>query len=654
MTQRNIFHRLRVVCLALVVLLCAFPVCGAEPDTASEVDALIEQMTIREKIGQMVMADFRTWNENPEDENSEAVPVTQLREEIRDAISRDRFGGIILFAENCPENEQTLELVNDMQTANLDTDSSVQIPLMIAIDQEGGRVARLGQGTRFMGNMAIAATGDPENAETVAQRIGEELSLLGINTDFSPVLDVNDNPENPVIGTRSFSDDPEVVTEYGLSFLSGLKETGTITSLKHFPGHGDVATDSHTGFPILEKSYDELKECELIPFQAAIDAGADMVMTAHIQYPEIETQTYTSISTGEEVFLPATLSHTILTDILRGDMGFDGVIVSDALNMAAISENFDLNDIGEMAIEAGVDMFLMPVPVTDAVALQTLDEWMDALAAQVENGEIDETIVDASVRRILTLKMEHGLLGKYDPEAAEEQIPEMEETVGGTENHALEWEVMQKGVTLLKNDGELLPIEAQEGEKVLVLYSSQDRMGSAEFARLRLVEEGLLPESVSVDTMTYEPENEDACLSAIAEADYVIAVSVVSAIDDMNPETERGLKSAVLDRVIDAAHDEGKQVVLISANLPYDAARYEKADAILISYSSSPMPELPEGKNTYSVNIPAAICGVFGEYSFSGILPVNIPKMDEDYTFSDETLYERGNAAARQEFDYAA
>lgn len=220
MTQRNLFRKVVMVCLVLVIL-CAFPVCGAQPDAASEADALLEQMTVREKIGQMVMADFRTWNENPEDENAEAVPVTELRDEIRDAISRDRFGGIILFAENCPENEQTLQLISDMQAANLDTDSSAQIPLMIAIDQEGGRVARLGQATRFMGNMAIAATGDPGNAAAVAQHIGEELSLLGFNTDFAPVLDVNNNPANPVIGTRSFSDDPDMVAEYGLSFLSG-------------------------------------------------------------------------------------------------------------------------------------------------------------------------------------------------------------------------------------------------------------------------------------------------------------------------------------------------------------------------------------------------------------------------------------------------
>ena len=608
-----------------MIFSCSGFTAGAEPEVDSEIEQLIAQMSVREKIGQMVMADFRTWNEDPENEESEAVPVTGLREELRDAIARCRFGGIILFSENCQENEQTLRLVSEMQSANLEGENDVKIPLLIAVDQEGGIVSRLGQGTRWIGNMALAATSDPGNAQTVGERIGEELSLLGINTDFSPVLDVNNNPENPVIGVRSFSDDPEVVTEYGLQFLSGLKTTGTINALKHFPGHGDVSTDSHTGFPMLEKSYEELKECELIPFQAAIDAGTDMVMTAHIQYPEIETQTYSSITTGEKVYLPATLSHTILTDILREDMGFEGVIVSDALNMAAISDNFDLDDVGRMAIEAGIDMFLMPVPVTDAQSLKALEDWMDRLIQQVEEGTIEEEKINDSVRRILTLKQEHGLLEAFDFSVSEEQVKKAVEIVGGPDNHELEWKLMQNAVTMVKNDGDFLPIQAQDGDKVLILYNYASRMASAEFARLRLVEEGFLPESVSFETMTYDPENETACLEAIADADYVIAVSLVFGMEDMDPDTEDGQASGVLDRVIEEVHEEGKQILLISAYLPYDVARYPDADAILVTYGSTAMRELPEGRSTYSVNIPAAICGAFGEYSFTGALPVIIP-----------------------------
>ncbi|MCR5788517.1 MAG: penicillin binding protein PBP4B [Lachnospiraceae bacterium] len=645
--------------LAMAVTCAEFSLCLPVKSQAFEtetdrVEEILSGMTIEEKVGQMIMADFRNWNENPEDEDSEAVPMTELRKEVKEAVAKDRFGGIILFAENCPENEQTLSLVQSLQEANLDTDSKTAVPLLIAIDEEGGIVARLGQGTRWIGNMALTATGDPENAREAALNIGQELSALSINTDFAPVIDVNNNPANPVIGCRSFSDDPDIVAAYVLSYLQGLKESGTISSLKHFPGHGDVATDSHTGFPILDKSYEELKACELIPFQAAIDAGAEMVMTAHIQYPQIEERTYTSVSTGEEVFLPATLSSVILQDILRKDMGFEGVIVSDALNMAAIADNFALEDTAKLAIEAGINMFLMPVPVTDQESLDKLEGFIAYLCEQVEAGEIDEALINDSVRRILTLKEKHGLLPAETDEitedavsadaVSEEPAEEAADTlsqVGSPESHKAEWEMMQKSVTLLKNEGGLLPYHAKADEKILFLYSGTSRAASAEFAKNRLVEEELVPEDTVFETMVYSDETKDDCLKAAKEADLVITVSTAFNLDSLDPETESGAFSAWLDSVIDAVHEGGKPFILISGYLPYDAARYQEADAIVLSYGSSAMKELPKEKEGYSVNIPAAICGVFGEYEFTGSLPINIPKLDDQYGFSEEILYPR-------------
>ncbi len=629
---------------ALSMALCLAPAAGGTAAFAEEggmeertIEQIISEMTVREKIGQMMMVDFRTWNEDPGNEDSPAEPVTELREEISDAIARDRFGGVILFLENCAENEQTRKLTEGMQEANRNTDSSCVIPLMIAIDQEGGRVFRLAQGTRWPGNMALAATGDPLNAKETASRIGGELSALGIHVDFAPVLDVNNNPENPVIGVRSFSDDPEIVKEYGLQYMSGLQENGIITSLKHFPGHGDVATDSHTGFPVLEKTYDELKECELIPFQAAIDAGADMVMTAHIQYPQIEKETAVSTSTGEEVYLPATLSRTILTDILRGDMGFDGVIVSDALNMSAIKDNFDRKDAFVRAIDAGIDLFLMPVPVTDADTLKELEDMMDYLCEKVEDGTIAESRLDESVDRLLTLKDAYGILEYTDQETEKTEAAEP----GNDDNHALEWELMQKAAVLLKNDNDTLPLKAEAGEKVLFLYTAESRLMSSEFARLRLVDEGLIPEDVSFDTLLISPDNREECVSAAKEADHVIIVSTAFSLGDLNPETDGGAASGVIDDVISALHDADRPAVLISSYLPYDAARYSDADAIVVSLGSSEMKELPQNGISYSVNIPAAICGIFGEFEFTGKLPVNIPAMNDTYGFTDKILYKR-------------
>lgn len=636
------FKKYAAAILGAALMISAVPVPASAGDAAQDrVQTIIDGMTLQEKAGQMIIADFRNWNEDPQNEESEAVPVTVLPEEVEEAIRRDHFGGVILFAENCTENESVIRLVRQMQTANLEGECAFPVPLLVSIDQEGGAVARLGQGCIWPGNMALTATGDPENAKLAARTLGGELASLGINTDFAPVMDVNNNPANPIIGTRSFSDDPQIVSAYGAAFLDGLKEAGMITALKHFPGHGDVATDSHTGFPVQEKTYEELKECELVPFQAAIDAGADMVMTAHIQYPSVDSRTYTSTSTGEEVYYPATLSDKILEDILRKDMGFEGVIVSDALNMAAIADNFKREDVTLMALEGGIDMFLMPVPVTDVETLKEMEDFIAEICALVENGTIPEERLDTSVRRILEMKEKHGILdlNVSEQEMTDEEILAAAETVGSPENHEVEWQLTQKAVTLVKNDNDLLPIKAEPGEHILVLYTAGSRIAAAEYARLRLVEEGLIPEDVAFDALVCSAETAEDCVKAVDEADVVIIVSSMFGQADLDPATEDGAASAVLDDVIGTSHEQQKPVVLISSYLPYDAARFTDADAILISFGSRPMRELPGEKDSVSPNIPCAVYGIFGEYEFTGKLPIDIPEMDEAYQFTDKILY---------------
>jgi|GEM_PF-1908913 len=600
------------------------------------VDEKLADMTLREKIGQMIMPAFRTW-----DGGDGAAAVTELPDEIREAIARDRFGGIILFAENCAQNAQVVRLVNEMQEANQNTECDVSVPLLIAVDQEGGNVARLGEGTRLVGNMALAATGDPQNAYDAAKLIGDELFWLNINTDFAPVVDTNDNPANPVIGVRSFSDDPQTAADFGTAFMDGLGEYGIISALKHFPGHGNTSTDSHTGLPKVEKTLEELRACELIPFEAGIENGAEMIMTAHIQYPLIESGTYISVSTGEEINLPATLSRTILTDILREEMGFDGVIVSDALEMGAISGNFAPRDVWRMAIDAGVNLFLMPVTVTDAESLAALENMIDTVAEMAESGEIDESRINDSARRMLELKDRHFLLDPVYKMDGDFYMEYVDSHVGGEENHAAEWDIMQKAVTILKDDG-ALPVKVGEGETVLVLYSGQSRAASAEFARQRLIDEGIIPESVGFTTMIYGADTAKECVAAAEQADHVIAVSTLFGIGEMDPSTDDGAHSGALDDIIAAVHKKGKKVVVISGYLPYDAARYTQADAIILSCGSAAMRTLPDGKQAYSVNIPAAICAAFGEFEPQGVLPVNIPKLDGDYGISDEILYQRG------------
>ena len=616
------------------------------------IEAILARMTLQEKIGQMMVPSFRVWKEVPESgeqnlgvENTEEPPandITELNDEIRSCLAQYRFGGAILFAENCRDAEQTLRLTADMQAAN---QAGGGLPLLISVDQEGGNVARLGFGTTGPGNMALAATGDPDSAAAMAAIYGEELSLLGIHADYAPVMDVNNNANNPVIGVRSFSDSPAMAAEYGAAFIEGLHSKGIIATLKHFPGHGNTDTDSHTGFPRIDASYEDLKACELIPFQAAIDAGADMVMTAHIQYPQIETETYTSVSTGEKVGLPATMSRVILTDILRGDMGFEGVIVSDALDMAAISENFAEEDILRLTINAGADMLILPC-VRDTELYRKTLRMTDAAVRMAEEGAIDVTRVDDSVRRILWLKKKYGLLGQTDFTVTDEQIRAASEGVGSPEHRQEAWRIAESALTLVKNENGAFPVSMRPGESAVILFadSCASRAGSGELARQILEEQDALPEGASVSVMVNTADNGDSCLETAMQSDYVILVHRVYNSACLDPNTEDGFSSAVFDRIIEARHEGHRPVIVVSCQLPYDAARFPGADAVLLSYGSSPMRAVPPASgegSAYAPNLPAALCACFGVGTADGKLPVDLPPLTEDFRIGEGVMFAR-------------
>lgn len=613
---------------------------------ADPLEKKLSAMSLREKAAQMMIASFRVWKEVPEAEDAEqpaeeqpSVNITELNDEIRGLVSRDHFGGILLFGENFQDPEQTLRLIAELQSAN---QSGGGLPQMFFVDQEGGNVNRISYGTLGVSNMALAATGDPANARTMATVHGEELGLLGIRADFAPVVDTNNNPSNPVIGIRSFSDDPQTVAEYGCAYLNGLHDAGIAAALKHFPGHGNTGTDSHTGFPVINSSYDELKGCELIPFKAAIDAGADLVMTAHIQYPQIETETYTSISTGEKVFLPATMSHTILTDILRGDLGFEGVIVSDALDMAAISENFSIEDTLRLAVNAGVDMLILP-SVKDTNVFRLTERCADMLAALVESGEVDEARLNESVLRILKLKQKYGVLELKDFAMTEEKISAAKEGIGSAAHKDTEWNIAGKALTLVKNENAAFPVQLKQGDKTLILFadSCASRAGAGDLVRTMLEEKQALPDGAEILVMKSTRDNEAECVEAALKADHVILVNRVYSIACLDPTTADGFSTGTFDAVIDAVHAKGAVVIVVSCQLPYDAARFPEADAILLTYWGSMMRELPAESSTWSANLPEGLLSCFGLYNTEGILPVDIPELDEQYRPTDHVLYAR-------------
>ena len=629
-----------ILCAILVLaLFCggfAFADGTAQPDA---IEALVAGMSLRDKLAQMMFFCPRAWKEDASSD-APAENIQVLNDYTRQYLADHRFGGILLYGENCADAEQLLRLVADMQSAN---QSGGGLPMLMAIDQEGGTVSRLSFGTAGTGNMTITATGDPENARAMGRVFGEELALLGIDTDFAPVVDVNDNPANPVIGVRAFGDEADVVSKYGCAFMEGLHDVKTIVSLKHFPGHGNTDIDSHTGLPLVDRTLDELMAKELVPFQVAIDAGADMVMTAHIQYPQVEKQTYTSITSGEEVYIPATMSKVILNDILRERMGFDGIIVTDALEMKSIWDNYAIDDAIAMAINAGVDMLIMPA-VRDKAMMEQIDGMLTRAVENTEAGVIDAAKIDEGVTRILSLKREYGLLDRTDFAVTDEAVAAAVAGCGSAEHRQVAWDIACKALTLLKNENDAFPLNVKPGEETLVLFTAASRVGAAELSQKLLEDMNALPEGARLVGMTIEPDTAEACLEAAKTADHVLLVSRAWTLDCIDPSTEDGFPVGVVNQVIDALHEAGKGAIVISCQLPYDAACYPEADAILLTYGSGPMKTVPAESGAGSAwvpDLPAGICAAFGAVQPQGLLPVDLPELDENNHLTAQTLYAR-------------
>ncbi len=610
--------------------------------TGRTVESMLRSMTTEEKIAQMLMIAPRYYD---------GVGVTQLNTQLQDLFGSYTFGGVILFAQNSVNTEQMLRLTDSLQKANAKPDKP---QLLVSIDQEGGAVSRLATGTQMTGNMALGAIGERSAARRTGEIIGEELAALEINVDFAPVMDVNNNPANPVIGTRSFSDDPAVVSALGTAFIKGLHKEQIMTALKHFPGHGDTGTDSHTGLPQIQKTYAELQKKELIPFAAGIAAGAEMIMTAHIQYPKIETATYVSKSTGEEIYLPATLSKTIMTDILRRDMGFDGVIVTDAMNMDAIAKHFDPVDSAALAINAGVDILLMPVaPYSDA-GIQGLKYGIAAITALADSGKISMDNIDASVRRILTLKSKHGLLKPYDTENLDARIEKAVATVGSKAHHDEEFGIAKRAVTLTKNDDDLLPLR-EKNQKVLILTAYDNEMLSAEYGKSLAENNSLFPEGTQVTVGCYGSTPAETIDAQIRQSDVVVAISEITKAAHLNPNESAGAKGAQIDRMIETAHQAGAKFVVLGARLPYEAVRFPDADAVLQCWSDKGMSEDPRELEhdvpQYGPCIPAAVYMMFAKNEkITGRLPVRVPQITQEYTLSDEIALERGFGLKYKDF----
>ncbi|KUP38107.1 glycoside hydrolase family 3 protein [Bacillus halotolerans] len=594
----------------------------AKPRSSDDAKQIVDRMTLDEKIGQMLMPDFRNWKKEGE---SSPQAFTKMNEEVAGLIKKYQFGGVILFAENVKTTEQTVRLTDAYQKA------SPKIPLLLSIDQEGGIVTRLGEGTNFPGNMALGATRSRINAYQTGSMIGKELSVLGINTDFSPVLDINNNPDNPVIGVRSFSSDRELTARLGLYSMKGLQRQNIASALKHFPGHGDTDVDSHYGLPLVSHNQERLREVELYPFQKAIDAGADMVMTAHVQFPAFDDTTYKSKLDGSDIMVPATLSKKVMTGLLREEMEFGGVIVTDALNMKAIADHFGQEEAVVMAIKAGVDIALMPASVTSLKDEQKLASVIDSLKEAVKNGDIPLQQINKSVERIISLKIKRGIYPAQHDSSIDKKVKKALKTVGSKHHTKTEQKIAEKAVTVLKNDQHTLPFKPKKGSRILIAAPYEEQTASIEKTIHDLMQRKKI-KSVSLNKMNFAEKVFNAeHEKQVKEADYIITGSYVvkndpvvndGVIDDTVTDSSKWA-TAFPRAVMNAALQHKKQFVLMSLRNPYDAANFEEARALIAVYGFK---GYANGRYLQP-NIPAGVKAIFGQSKPKGTLPVDIPSV---------------------------
>ncbi|MDU1314828.1 MAG: glycoside hydrolase family 3 N-terminal domain-containing protein [Clostridium septicum] len=611
-------------------------------DTLNEVEKIVSNMTLEEKVGQMLMPDFRQWKLEGEEK---AKDFTEINEEVSNIIDRYDLGGVILFAPNVKTTEQTTKLVHDLQNVAIN-DKDGNLPLLITIDQEGGIVTRLGTGTNLPGNMALGATRSEKNAYDAGYVIGRELNSLGINVNFAPSLDVNNNPNNPVIGLRSISSNPELVGKLGVNIINGIQDQGVSAAAKHFPGHGDVATDSHTGLPRVDKSIDELRVNELKPFKDAVDNGVDMIMTAHIQFPQIEKDKYISKADGSEIELPATLSDDIIEGLLRKDMGYNGVVITDAMNMDAISKNFGELEATKLAINSGVDIVLMPTILRSNEDLGKLDGIINGVIDAVNNGEISIDEINDSVERIVKLKIDRGIMNiKEDNRTVEEKINNAKKIVGSEENRNIERRISSEAITVVKNEKDILPIKAKEGENVLLLAPYNNELPGMKFGINRLISEGKM-NSININTHSYNKESEisDELKAKIDKANYVVILTEMGNVSHLAP-THWLTKTP--SEVIDYANKLNKEAIAVSVGKPYDAGIYSNAKTQLIAYGYKGMdPTEVDGGLTpteaFGPNIPAAMEVIFGGADAEGVLPVAIPVLENGAFSLEKNVYEYG------------
>jgi beta-N-acetylhexosaminidase len=538
------------------------------------VEQTLKKMTLREKLGQLLVVTFFGVFDSAES--------PEYKEVVRE-VEENHVGGLIIVTDRGPlgiERSQvypTAVVTNELQRR-------AKIPLLVGADFETGTGMRLDEGTSFPSAMAIGATGDPKLAYAAGKYTALEARAAGVQWIFAPDADVNDNPDNPIINIRSFGEDPATVATYVKEFVRGVEDNGALATAKHFPGHGNVSVDSHISLATVPGSRKELEASELVPFRAAIAAGVSSIMPGHLAVPALEP----------DPEVPATLSRNILTGLLRGDMNFQGLIVTDAMDMGGITSNYTPGEAAVLSIEAGSDVLLMSPSPDAAIA---------GLEDAVKSGRISEKQIDASVRRILAAKARLGL-----NKSSTVDIARLNQKFARPEYETQAQNIADRGVTLLRDAPWLLPLDATKPLRVLLVALSSD----ADPNPGETIEPEIRPRVDSLKVLR-------------ADTQY----STVSALKLPPPDTYDAAIAALFVRVADRKGDVGfpedqrafvnqllaaeKPTVIASFGSPYLIERFPNAKTWLAEFS------------TNDVSQRAAVRAMFGQVAISGKIPVTVP-----------------------------
>ncbi len=525
-----------------------------------------DNMTVEEQIGQLLVVGFQ----------GTSVPHT-----LRELIERHHVGNIILFSRNIQNTHQLLALTHSLQ--EIAQSAGHRSPLFIMLDQENGTVRRLGQGaTIFPGNMALGAVGSEQIAYEIAQATGHELKALGINMNLAPVVDVNNNPANPVIGVRSFGEDPQQVARLAVATVQGYQAAGIVSNLKHFPGHGDTSVDSHLALPTIPHTLERLEQVELVPFRSCIQAGADSVMIAHIYFPALM----------RDEALPATVSPAIIQGLLRQQLGFDGVIVSDCMEMNAITRTVGVEQGSVMALQAGIDLVLISHIYERQIAS------LVAIQAAIQVGQLARETIHLAAERVLRLK-ERSLSW---PTALSSTLAA---EVGSQEHQQLRDKAYALSTTLVRNDEQLLPLSLQPGESILVLYPQKAtaNMAQDKFAAPTALVENIQQRHTNTQSIIFPPQMSAEDRHELLHKAQQAAIIIMATINAHAGEDQAELMRQLLHM--------DRPVIGIAVHSPYDLQSFPELRTYLATYEYTP-PALE-----------AVVRVLFGEIEAQGQLPVN-------------------------------